>query len=162
MNKKIVLLSVLGLLLTGCSSSSPQLEKWNNFSNVNINKNLETEQRLVIFYRPVNMNPQAVDIYVNQEYQTSLLEGGVSSILLCRTNNLISMSYSSNTDFGNRTQGIQFTQPEQQISYVRLDASSVNEPKFNFVSSEQAQNEMQGLKYQSHALSRASYKQGCH
>lgn len=161
MKKQIALFSTIGLLLTGCSTSSQNLEKWENFSAQKINKNLNAEQSLVVFYRPLNSTNPAVDIYVNREYQTSLLNGGVSAITLCHNNNLISMSYTSNTHFGNRTKGTQFTAPAQQISYVKLDTSSSKEPTFIFVPAEQAEKEMQGLKYQSHVLSRAVYKQGC-
>lgn len=146
------------LALTSCSAKNSP-ETWQNFTDKTVSAdNLNQGESLVVFYRQPNTAGVAIDVYVNQDYQTSLLNGGFSAIKLCANQNFISTSYTSNRDFGNRTSGIHFYSPSQQITYVKVSSDAHQQPVFTFVDNEQGQREVAQLQYQSNVLSRVIEK----
>lgn len=143
------------LTLTACSVSTPQPETWQNFSDQKVTtENLSKGESLVVFYREPNTQGVAIDIFVNKDYQTSLLNGGFSAVKLCANQNFISTSYTSNSNFGNRTSGVNFYTPSQQITYIKVTGSINGNPNFEFVPTEIGQAEVDNLQYQANVLSR--------
>lgn len=152
------LLVCLGL--TACSINTTQPETWQNFSEQKVSAaNLNKGESLVVFYREPNTQGEAIDIFVNHDYQTSLLESGYSAIKLCANQNFISTSYISNQHFGNRTSGVYFYSPSQQITYVKVTADQLSgEPVFRFVDNKTGEKDIKQLQYQHNVLSRVIAK----
>ncbi|TCJ98418.1 outer membrane protein OmpA-like peptidoglycan-associated protein [Volucribacter psittacicida] len=146
------------LALTACSANNSP-ETWQNFTDKTVGAdNLNQGESLVVFYRQPNTPGVAIDVYVNQDYQTSLLNGGFSAIKLCANQNFISTSYTSDRDFGNRTRGIHFYSSSQQITYVKVTSNGNQQPVFTFVDNEQGKRDVEQLQYQSNVLSRVIEK----
>lgn len=156
MQLQITAVVLVSLFLSSCSitKESPS-EYWELFKDKEISSSqLSNGEGLLVFYRQPNTVGDAIDIYVNSDYQTSLVNGGISAIKLCAKQNFISTSYTSNQNFGNRTSGINFYIPSKQITYIKVTSNDGKNPYFKFITNEQAQHELEQLKYQSNVLSR--------
>ncbi|TCP90149.1 outer membrane protein OmpA-like peptidoglycan-associated protein [Cricetibacter osteomyelitidis] len=124
MKKTLLGLSMV-LALTGCARDANQpLEVWNNFEKSSVSAQLGDNQALVVFYRQDDIAGQAANIYVDGNYQASLLPNAFSPIAVCADKHLFSVSFSSANQFGNRTQGVNYTLPVGEVNYVKV--SQVN------------------------------------
>ncbi|KGQ69517.1 hypothetical protein OA57_11370 [Chelonobacter oris] len=157
MKKQMILLATV-FSLSACSlpDSGRPLETWQNYIPATVStENLAVNQGLVVFYRDSSVHGPAVNVYVNGDYQTSLLENGFSPIILCADRNLITTSFSTNTGAGNRTQGIKFVTPSQQVTYIKIKQSKRDGlPMFEQVDPEIGFEEVKALQMQSQTLSR--------
>lgn len=161
MQLRVTAIALASLFLSSCSLETAPLESWELFKEKDIASiPLSNGEGLVVFYREPQTAGGAIDIYVNADYQTSLVDGGFSAIKLCAQQNLIAQSYTSNQSFGNHTSGVRFYTPSQQITYVKVGSNNGQTPYFTFVDSEQAEKTLAGLKYQANVLSRVG-DQGC-
>ncbi|OOF37295.1 hypothetical protein BKK49_11495 [Rodentibacter rarus] len=148
----------LGLALTACSTqglNDRPLEVWSNFKQSSVSsQQLEENQSLVVFYRQNDVQGSAVNVYVNGDYQTSLLPNAYSAVSVCATKNLFTSSFSTTKDFGNRTQGMYYTLPANEIVYVKVKQETNG--KLNFVRIEKsvAENEVAKLPKENQTLSR--------
>lgn len=159
MQLKFGLAVCASVMLTACSSGSLPLEQWQTFSEQKVSaENLNQGESLVVFYREPNLPETAMDIFVNQDYQTSLLNGGFSAVTLCANQNFISASYRTNQAFGNRTSGVHFYSPSQQATYVKLIGTKQGELAFEFVPEQEGRAAVDRLKYQANVLSRVVTK----
>ncbi|MGV6989592.1 OmpA family protein [Testudinibacter sp. P80/BLE/0925] len=157
MKKYIALLSTV-LALSACSlpHSGRPLETWQNYIPASVStEDLATNQGLVVFYRGSDVQGPAVNVYVNGDYQTSLLENGFSPIILCADRNLMTSSFSSNSKGGNRTQGVKFVTPSRQVTYIKIKkARNDGSPMFERVEPEVGFEEVKLLQMQSQTISR--------
>lgn len=155
MQLRVTAIALASLFLASCSLETAPSESWELFKEKDIASiQLSNGEGLVVFYREPQTAGGAIDIYVNADYQTSLLDGGFSAIKLCAQQNLIAQSYTSNQSFGNHTSGVRFYTPSQQITYVKVGSNNGQPPYFTFVDSEQAEKALANLKYQANVLSR--------
>lgn len=156
--KKTIALFTTALTLTACTipNSGRPLEVWQNYIPASVSTDgMAANQGLVVFYRGGDVNGPAVNVYVNGDYQTSLLVNGFSPILLCADRNLISSSFSSNSKGGNRTQGVKFVTPSQQVTYIKIkQARNDGSPIFERVEPEVGFEEVKALQMQSQTISR--------
>lgn len=165
--KKILFSSLVVTLLAGCSvigyDSGSALEHWRNYDSDRLaSSQLSDKQALAVFYRTADYQAPAVNIYINGDYHTSLLEKGYNALPVCATNTLISTSYTNSKKFGNRTEGISQTLNAQQIAYFKASKDSAGNPIFERVSEEVAKVELNDLSGKvDHALSRVSPKNRC-
>lgn len=137
------------------------LEQWTNYSADTIStEHLTANQGLVVFYRQDNITAPAVNIYINGDYQTSLLENGFSAIELCADQNFLSTSLSSNTKGGNRTKGMNFISTSQEITYIKVKQVRNGAPILEFVKPSVATAELSALQKQTQTLSRVK-QQNC-
>ncbi|TCP92042.1 hypothetical protein EDC44_12919 [Cricetibacter osteomyelitidis] len=124
MKKTLLGLSMV-LALTGCARDANQsLEVWNNFEKSSVSTQLGNNQALVVFYRQDDVAGQAVNIYVDGNYQVSLLPNTFSPVAVCADKHLFSTSFSAANSFGNRTQGVNYTLSVGEVNYVKV--SQVN------------------------------------
>ncbi|MGV6988221.1 OmpA family protein [Testudinibacter sp. P80/BLE/0925] len=131
------------------------MEQWENYQSVDINtQDIPLGQTQLVFYRQQQLNGPAINIYIDGNYQTSLLENGFSAILLCAEPHLVSASFSSDTMAGNRTEGFKFASPSQQVTYIKIKNSKSGLPRFEFVATETALKDLSALNMQSQTLSR--------
>ena len=159
-------LSVLGMVvaLSACAVRGPDgaLESWNNYSNDAITaEGLKENQALAVFYRPAEVQKSPVNVYVNGDYQASLLENSFSPIAVCATKQLFTASISSATQFGNRTNGARYTLPVNDIAYIRVTTDASGKAILSKVGKEVAEQEMTGLKRVSNTLSRVVTQANC-
>lgn len=149
--KKITLstLAILSLI-TACSNpqnSANTLEHWKLYHNQTLNQmNLEENQAITVFYRMPEFTGKAVNVYVNQDYQASLLPSSFSAAIVCANNPLLSTSYTNDQKFGNRTQGIRPILTAGKTHYFKMVHTKNSEPKFEQVEENQAMIDLSSLK----------------
>lgn len=159
MIKKCLFLFVI-LNLISCTSQQKPLEQWHNFSDQwSINtQGLDPSKSLFVVYRLPEPQQKAIDIYINSDYQASLLNNGLTILELCADKNFISTSYVTNTRFGNRTEGVSFYLPSQAVTYVKVFGNDPHTPHFMFVDEQTAKQEIAQLQLQTDTLSRVVNK----
>ncbi|WP_301098742.1 OmpA family protein [Otariodibacter sp.] len=160
MQKKM--LAIVGtVILTGCSISQQDgaLEHWKNYSSQQISSyHLDQKEALAVFYRQGNevMSPDAVNVYVNGNYQASLLNNTYSAVPVCADRLLFTTSFSSNKKFGNRTQGITQTLPVGDVAYFKVISGKNGSPELVAVDKALAQQEVKSLPKVNQTLSRVT------
>lgn len=158
--KKLILLTSVALAVSACSvrsSSSGVLEHWENYGSDDLSTaQLTNKQALAVFYRPSDLQGPAVNVYINGRYQASLLEEGYTPIAVCAEKSLFTASFTTNQKFGNRTQGVTYSLPAQEKTFVRVTTDTNNQPIFERVSQEQAEAEMPSKGKVTQTLSRVN------
>lgn len=158
--KNIILFSIIGLALTACSHS-PR-EQWHKFNDATpSDTQLADYQALAVFYRPTDPQPKAVNLYINGDYQASLLGGSFTPMAVCGTKQLFTASISSNADFGNRTQGANYVLPVKAVGYLRVTSNDNGEVVLAKVDKATAEVEMNGLKQVTTTISRVKPADQC-
>lgn len=159
--KKLFILAGVALAVSACSTHSVS-ESWTNYGSEALNTaQLSDNQSLAVFYRTADFQGPAVNVYVNGDYQVSLLENGYSPIALCANNQLITASY-THEGFGNRTKGVRYDLPAKEVAYFRAAVKS-GEIVFDRVEESTAREEIKALTGKvTHGLSRVTRNQNCH
>ncbi|WP_159991347.1 OmpA family protein [Pelistega ratti] len=131
--KRTLVGASLALALTACATSrdmTKPLEVWHNFDAPNISQpQLAENQSMVVFYRQDDVQGPAVNVYVNGDYQASLLPNAYSTVAVCATRNLMTSSFTL-PGFGNRTQGVYYTSPVNEVTYVKVSQDVNGELSF--------------------------------
>lgn len=144
--KKTVMFSAIALSLSGCFSAQP-VEQWQKYGSASPNiDNLAPHQALALFYRPNEPHPKAINLYINGDYQASLLTDSFTTIPVCGTKQLFTASFSDKSQFGNRTEGANYTLPVKEIGYIRVTSDANGKAILANVDKATAEREMQGLK----------------
>ncbi|OOF67207.1 OmpA family protein [Rodentibacter caecimuris] len=119
--KKTLLCLGIVVVLSGCAREINQpLELWRNFEQGKVTPRLGDNQSLAVFYRQDDVQGPAVNIYIDGNYQASLLPNAYTPVTVCADKHLFSGSYSSNARFGNRSQGVNYTLPINEIVYIKV------------------------------------------
>lgn len=164
MKKTVLGLSVV-LALSACSlprGANQPLETWTNFENSKISAaNLGENQSLAVFYRQADVNGPAVNLYVNSDYQASLLPNAFTPVAVCADKNSFSASYSSNTQFGNRTNGIKYTLPVNQVTYIKVGQAADGQLTFTRMDNSVAEQEVANLPKENQTLPRVKAPKNC-
>jgi OOP family OmpA-OmpF porin len=148
MKKSLLVLTVTGAVLAGCSSydSGNALEHWKNYGSDSLSTaQLSDKQALAVFYRTADFQGPALNVYINGDYQASLTEQGYTPVAVCASNQLISASYTTNQKFGNRTQGSSHALPVKEVAFFRASTDGAGNPTFERVDVETAKAEMANL-----------------
>lgn len=160
--KKLFALGALALL-TACSTpvgnydSQNAKEHWNNYGTDSLSTDgLNGEQALAVFYRPSELQGPAVNVYINGRYQASLLKEGYTPIAVCAEKSLFTASFTTNQQFGNRTQGVTYALPAQEKTFIRVTTDEYHQPIFERVSQAQAEAEMPSKGKVTQTLSRVN------
>ncbi|WGE90888.1 OmpA family protein [Actinobacillus genomosp. 1] len=157
--KKILTVPIVSMILVACSSNS--LEKQSVHENVNASmENLKQEQALLLFYRPIDSVNGAINIYIDGNYHSSLLEKSFSSIPVCASKPLLSASQSSDYQFGNRVNGVHYPLDKNNVAYVRVTQNMGN-ILLTQVTKDVAEKETLGLRKMNHTLSRVPEARNC-
>lgn len=162
--KKILLGATAALVLSACSTrgANEPLEVWNNFEKANISaEKLGENQSLLVFYREGDVQGPAANVYVNGNYQTSLLPNAVSPVAVCSAKNLLTTSFTTNAQFGNRSEGVHYTSPVGEITYVKVAQEANGKLNFVRVNADEAQQAIAQLPKESQTLSRVPAPQNC-
>lgn len=165
MKKTLVSLS-LAMLLSACASSFDSknaLEHWNCYHKETISNIKPTEQQaIVVFYRTDETPNDGVNIYVNTDYQVSLLERGFSPVAVCANKPLFSASAVSNERFGNRTDGVRYNLKKGEVNYVKVVRQADRHFAFEMVSEDVAKADFTRLKGEvRHNLPRVTKQNHC-
>lgn len=138
------------------------LEVWKNSENSTISTSgLGENQSLAVFYRQADVNAPAVNVYVNSDYQASLLPNTFTPVAVCADKNLFSASYTSNTKFGNRTNGIKYTLPVNQVTYVKVGQAADGQVTLTRMENSVAEQEIAQLPKASQTLPRVPAPANC-
>lgn len=163
--KKFLLSAFAVSILAGCSAdfdSQNALERWNRFHSDSISSiQLKDNQALAVFYRTAALAGEGVNVYVNGDYQASLLDRSYSPVAVCADNSLFSASWVSNRIWGNRTEGERFALTKGEINYIKISQNAQG-LVFERVPAEQAQAELSALKGEiRHTLPRVRSDKAC-
>lgn len=162
--KKSLVTIVLGLVLSACSQTSinKPLEVWKNFEQSAVSTlQFGENQSLVVFYRQSDILGPAVNLYVNGDYQASLLPNAYTPIAVCSAKNLFTSSFVTNTAFGNRSQGVHYVTPVNEIVYVKVIQEKNSKLNFIRVEKSVAEQEIALLPKENQTLSRVRTAQNC-
>lgn len=142
MKKSLVFLSAL--MLAACSGHSG-LENWKNYGAESLDSTqLSEQQALAVFYRTADFQGPALNLFINGDYQASLLQKGYTPITLCANKHLVTASYTSNK-FGNRTDGVSYSLAAQETAYFRAITDKAGKPGFERVDEAVARDELSRL-----------------
>ena len=87
---------LLVLTLFSTSTLSAKIEQWDTFKNEDISHYYtKNEISEMIVARPDKVKGQAINVYVDGEYVTSLLAGAYTSELVCPGTHRISLAYTN-------------------------------------------------------------------
>lgn len=166
--KKLVLLIVIALSVSSCSlhnisSGGNALEQWTTYGAGSLGTaHLSDKQTLAVFYRTADFKGEALNVYINGDYQASLLDKTYTPVAVCANKQLISTSYTSSQQFGNRTHGIGYILPAKKVIFFRATLDAVGNPAFEQVEESLARKELQKLKGKvTHTLSRITHNKAC-
>lgn len=153
MNKTLLCVGIIATL-TGCAHDTNRpLEVWNNFQDSKISTQLGENQSLAVFYRQDDIQGPAVNIYVDGNYQASLLPNAFTPVAVCADKHLFSSSFTTNTKFGNRTQGVNYTLPVNDVTYIKVTQQN-GKLTFTRMESAVAEQEVSQLPKENQTLSR--------
>lgn len=171
--KKIALASLVALALSACTlprggtglSSNEPLEVWDNFENVSAldiaKQELGKDQALVVLYRKDDITGRALNVYINRDYQASLLPNAYSAVAICADKHLFSSSFTTNKKFGNRGKGTHYTLPAGEVIYIRMLQDKNGETHFQKVEKSVAEKELADLPRESQTLPRVFQNKAC-
>ncbi|MBF0751552.1 MULTISPECIES: OmpA family protein [Pasteurellaceae] len=160
MNKTLLSLGII-YALTGCSRDGQPLEVWNNFNESKISAQLGENQSLAVFYRQGDLQGPATNIYIDGNYQASLLPNAYSAVPVCADKHLFSTSFSINQKFGNRTQGVSYTLPIGEVAYVKVSQEANGQLYLQRVERSIAEQEIANLPKENQTLSRVPNAANC-
>ncbi|OOF39102.1 hypothetical protein BKK49_08605, partial [Rodentibacter rarus] len=145
-----------------CARDANQpLEVWSNFNQTKLETQLGENQALAVFYRQSEVQGAATNIYVDGNYQVSLLPNAYSAVAVCADKHLFTTSFSSNQKFGNRTQGASYTLPVGDIAYVKVLQTPNGQLYLERVERSVAEQEIANLPKENHTLSRVPNATNC-
>ncbi|OOF35973.1 OmpA family protein [Rodentibacter heidelbergensis] len=161
MKKTLLCLGVV-VALSGCARDANQpLEIWSNFQNSKISAQLGENQSLAVFYRQGDLQGPATNIYVNGDYQASLLPNAYTAVPVCADKHLFSTSFSTNQKFGNRTKGVSHTLPIGEVAYIKVLQESNGQLYLQRVEPSVAEQEIANLPKENQTLSRVPNATNC-
>ncbi|TGZ98167.1 OmpA family protein [Rodentibacter pneumotropicus] len=160
MNKTLLCLGIIATL-TGCARDVNQpLEVWNNFRDSNISTQLGENQSLAVFYRQDDVQGPAVNVYVDGNYQASLLPNAFTPVAVCADKHTFTSSFTTNVQFGNRTHGVNYTLPVNEVTYIKVTQQN-GKLSFTRVESAVAEQEISKLPKENQTLSRVPSPANC-
>ncbi|MGR3807898.1 OmpA family protein [Pasteurella testudinis] len=138
-------------------------EKWSVYTSDFFNaQKLDKNQSQVIFYREAGaIGGPAVNVYVDGDYHGSLLENHYKAVSLCAQTHLFSTTFSSNNEFINRGDGVYYTIPSQQSSFIKIIANPKGEPELQRVDAATGEKEILSMPVQKQTLSRVAPASFC-
>ncbi|OOF80471.1 hypothetical protein BKG92_10490 [Rodentibacter ratti] len=161
MTKTLLCLGIV-ITLSGCARDAGQpLEVWSNFKEGKISTQLGENQSLAVFYRQGDIQGAATNIYINSNYQASLLPNAYTAVPVCADKHLFSTSFSTNQKFGNRTQGVSYTLPVGEVAYVKVSQGSNGQLYLQRVERSVAEQEIANLPKENQTLSRVPNAANC-
>lgn len=164
--KKLLLPIIATSVLAACSSnfdSQSALEHWNRYHEDSIRSiKLQDNQALAVFYRTEKLEGEGANVYVNGDYQASILQASYTPVAVCANKPLFSASRVTNKQFGNRTDGIRYELEEGKTHYFKLVQDNKGQLTFEAVPAEQAKAELAGMKGEiRHTLPRVATPNAC-
>lgn len=124
-----------------------------NAPEINID-GLGKNQALAVFYRANDVAGAPISVYVDGNYQASLRANTLSKVAVCADKQLFSASFNHNDGFGNRTNGLQFVLPIQNVAFFKLRLGADGQPIFARVDDAVARQEIAQLPEANQTLSR--------
>ncbi len=157
----VALLAALSACTTPKELGQP-LEKWHNFTSSSVSTpQLEENQSQIVFFRQDDIQGPAVNVYINGNYQASLLPNAFTPVTVCAAKTLISSSFSTNAAFGNRTYGVNYTLPVGQTTFVKVIQDQRGQLTFVRVNEQEAQMAINQLPKENQTLSRVPAPEQC-
>lgn len=149
MIKNLTLLTTAALAVSACSlggASGGALERWTNYGSDSFGTaELTEKQALAVFYRTADFKGDALNIYINGDYHSSLRDKSYTALVVCANRQRISASYSISHQFGNREQGEHYVFPVKNIVFFRAATDSRGNPIFEQIEEKLAREELSRL-----------------
>ncbi len=163
------LLVVVLVLLTGCFSTpimtGQPLEQWDKFKGASFTpaRGLDEKTAELVFIREADKVPgPAFNIYVNENYLASLLDGTYKSVVVCVDNHRVAFNFSSAEAFTNRYGGVAYPVQGNSVNYLKIVNGSDGIPTLKAIEESEALQLVSGMnKVQAHTLSRFNKRINC-
>lgn len=159
--KKLIIATAMTLALSACSirGANQPLEVWHNYENAQVSAtSLKDDQALAVFYRQDQVKGNAVNLYINGDYQASLLPNTFSAVPVCASKQTFGAAFVTNEKFNNTTNSLVQTLPAKKIAYIKVVYGKNGQPVLEEVSEAVAAKEVAMLKQASQTLSRAKLR----
>ncbi len=162
--KKYIALAPI-FLLTACMNTglSGQLERWNTFNGETVSvPQMENDQAHLVIYREKNaFDAPAVNIFLEGDYLTSLINGGYKDWVVCSEDNRILPTFTRTQHFANRDTGEAFHLPAGQTTYMKVGLNKFGKPVLEPVQKEVALNALKDLDLQTATMPRVQGNKQC-
>ena len=157
---QVALFSACVVMASGCATSGGDAHP-REFTSGKVNTSVDANAASAVFLRaPDAVAGQAVNIFINGEYLTSLTPGGFQQGPACVGSNRLTASY---TDVSTRylekeRQGQSFATPAGQVSYFQVVGDAAGKPVLQQLDATAGQALADQLKQQGHTLPRVQLK----
>lgn len=134
MKKIFLMTAVVSLLVSGCvrSSAYGKLEQWTTLGGKTIpDAEMGDKQSRVVFLREEGaIDGPAVNIFVDGDYLTSLLDGGYRSSVVCSYGEQVLPAFSRSDSFADRDTGVDYNFVTGETAYVKVVSDDMGQPIF--------------------------------
>lgn len=168
MKKMISICAALALTLGGCSlngsdGSGKSLEHWQTFDGETVPVGeLGDKQSRVVFMRAAGaVSGPAVNVFVDGDYLTSLLDGGYREAIVCSSGDQVLADFNSNQRFAKRDTGIDYNFISGETAYVKVVVNAAGQPVFERLSPVEGASMLQALRLQTQTLPRVKLNKHC-
>ena len=121
-------------------SGSSIIEEWKNFSDTDIKKPSNNLSSVVVFRPLDSVNGPAVNIYIDGEYQSSLLAGAYTQRSLCPGSHYYSLAYTNVLNKYKEKKRVSYKSSltANKISYYKIDKDNKNKLRMQELSENSA------------------------
>lgn len=168
MKKMISICAVLALTLSGCSSigsgdTTKPLEQWQTFGGetLPVGEMGDKQSRVIFMREPGAVQGPAVNVFIDGDYLTSLLDGGYREAIVCSSGDQVLADFNSNQRFAKRDTGIDYNFISGETAYVKVVVNAVGQPVFERLPSAAGESLLQTLKLQTQTLPRIKSNKYC-
>lgn len=153
--KTIKTIFILCMIAVTSVSLFAKVEQWKNFSNHTLAKTPDSLSHIIVL-RSDALRGQAINIYVDGEYVSSLLSGAYTQELVCPGNHRLNLAYTNaKTRYSEKRKGGQKATFDAGEKYVFRMVKQGNRLALHPLSKEEAVVELKKhTKKQSHTISR--------
>ncbi len=159
----LLLSSMLGGCAVNGGSNGSSVEKWNNFSNTEVDQKVNSNKANVVFVRDENNNGKAVNIFVGGEYLASLLPNAYKQVQMCPENQkLVAIETNVDDRYLTKENGGQiYNIPLDKTTYLRVSQDQKGQPFFLAMNEEEINQFKNSAKEQVHTLPRVDQNLSC-
>lgn len=159
----LALLSLTGCSLNGASSSNGALEKWTTFGGKTVPVGtMGDKQSRVVFMREAGaVSGPAINVFVDGDYLTSLLDGGYRSAIVCSSGEQILATVNSSKGFARRDTGIDYNFVTGETAYVKVATGANGQLMFQRVAATEGEALKNTLKQETQTLPRVKDNKLC-
>ncbi|MGR3808401.1 OmpA family protein [Pasteurella testudinis] len=163
--KKLLLAATLPLIFSGCTLNTTNLsgkglEHWRTFQSGEYRQPQMDEQLTNIVFIREDIDSTAINVFVNGEYLTSLLNNAYKPVVICASNQQLTMAYNDNRKFNDRFAGKKYNFAPQTTHFIKVFQKG-DDLDLELLDDESASILMSRIAQQNHVLPRVERISSC-